>query len=227
VRLYRATEEGIANLQQHGVRIAKMTATMEADALQLLLAGNVGGAVSRIAAHRQALGNPAPVSDVNRNAAHYILKLNFTDLPLDTARRNEVAGTLALAELLGDSYLGAVARLEHFWDMGLHLPDISSFLGADSAHTHLESYDGQNAKDVFELYLMTRMYEAHATADLGSLLLERSQCASKGVSIVRSDDDACTQCRSTARKYRWSELERLPKLPNHWGCLCWYSEWFD
>jgi len=225
VRLYRATDEGQRKLEEYQELVRQMASAMEADALRMLTAGNVEEAIERIQSHKHLVESPMPTSDVERRQAYEILRLDLEDLPLDPTKRREVVCMLALTSLLGESYVGAVARLRNLWHAALLVPGLTSFMAADQDHPHLKSYDSDCAQDAFELYLQTKVHQAHCAAELTDILSERGLGGIKGISVVRSDDDACPLCKGRARKYRWSEQGNVPKLPNHWGCTCWYSLW--
>lgn len=228
MRLYVPTDAGQRLVECHFNRIEKERPVAEDEAIELLKAGDVEKCAARIVKFRELLVDPygaridwtLGMPQRFMESARYWLKYPFDDLqePL----RRAVAVGMAFAPLWGDSTGGTAKRILRLTRDEFRCEALDRYL-ASGPSGHIASQPGFDPKeDGAFLYVHTKEFELLGAEHLKGLLEDR---VGKGV-LVEPGDEYCARCKDGKLQYRWSEMQQLPKLPRHWGCICSYSAWF-
>lgn len=202
------TEEALSHLRKGDVRQAgKVIAAYEA--AQLFFRG-IGIDWSR--------GMPGPEVD----KASYLLRASYRDVGVSEDQRREIGPRLALAELLGVSIGDAGMMLLEVTEGRFPCPDLERYLRGEPTGGFTTEHDPESPKDLATLYAHTRMFEATAWLDRTRLI---SNKIGKGITILHNNGDDCSVCHRGKHEFKWSEIDKLPALPRHWGCRCLYLAW--
>jgi hypothetical protein len=223
MRLYRPTPAGSHRIESYIAMKEKARQEMEAEALSLLLRGDVRRAWSRIARHQ--MSQMFPDSKWTRSApeplleeAACLMRLNYDDLPLDEARRKTAGAHLAMSVLMGESFADAGKRLTDFTSGLFDWTQATAFIRPNPCGPEMASDQASLA----EMYAVTRIKEALGHCELNSLKSERM---GKGIKILPVHCADCNICNGGKYQYEWSEIDLLPRLPRQMGCQCTYVAW--
>lgn len=230
VRVYRATDLGEQVIAE--IRAAQETErqTMTEEALSHLRKGDVRQAGKVIARYEAAQlfsrgigidwskGMPGPEVD----KATYLLRASYRDLEVPEEQRGEIGPRLALAELLGVSIGDAGKMLLEVTEGCFPCPDLERYLRGKPTGGFTTEHDPESPKDLATLYAHTRMFETIAWLDRTRLT---SNKIGEGIKILHNNGDDCSVCHRGKHEFKWSEIDKLPALPRHWGCRCLYLAW--
>ena len=238
VQLYRLTEPGQEQLDAFEKRKTIERARMEELALLSLVKGDMKRAAEIVSQHEAgkvfqrgmstgAAGGGFRFFEADLQAALFLVKYEYEDLPLSPDRRRRVGAALALSKLLGESTFDAGRRLLELAEGEFRCPSLSGPLMDSRCRVESYEIDPDMPQEIAELqapelYARTRLFEANSYCQLRELKTDRT---GRGVSILPHDEQACTICLGGRLDYSWSEIGKLPRLPRDWGCGCSYLAW--
>lgn len=230
VRLYRATAEGKKHLELYEKQKEVARKTMEMAAIAHLMSGDVIRAGQRIAQHEtQQVFARGPGIDWSRGMpepylklATYLLAHSYDELPLLENERKEVGARLSLSALLGETYAEAGKRILDVANGEFGWAVFANVLRTDPCCGYAKTCNLDDPLEVAQMYARMRMSEACTSHDLEKLATSR---IGKGIRILQANGDRCMSCTMGKHQYSWDELQKLPRLPRHWGCQCTYAAW--
>ncbi len=230
VRLYRATAEGKKHIELYMKEKDMARKTMEASAVAYLMNGDLARAGQRIAQYEaQQVFISGPGIDWSKGMpepylkmAAYLLAYDYEELPLLEKERKEVRVRLALSALLGETYAEAGRRILDVANGEFGWAVFANVLRMNPCCGYAKSCNLDDPLEIAQLYARMRMTEACTSLDLEKLSASR---IGKGIKILPANGDRCISCTMGKHQYSWSELQKLPRLPRHWGCQCTYAAW--
>lgn len=230
IRLYRATAEGKRHVEIYQNQKEMARKTMESSAMAYLMNGDLTRAGQRIALYESqqifprgtgidwAKGMPEPCLKV----AAYLLAYNYDELPLFENDRKEVGARLALSALLGETYAEAGRRIHDVANGEFGWAVFANVLRTNPCCGYAKACNLDDPLEIAQLYARMRMNEACISMDLEKLSVSR---LGRGIRILPANGDHCISCTRGKHQYSWSEIQNIPKLPQHWGCQCTYAAW--
>lgn len=224
IRMYKLTAQGNTKIEAYQAAREKALATMEAEAVAMLLKGDVRRAWSRVSRHYEEqlshdLKWSRPMPDILACMTMHLLKMPYDDLPLTQKQRRELGAHLALSTLIGEPFEVAGKRISRYCEGALDWTSVLAFHRPNPCGTSSHTED---AESLATLYATTRIQEALSACELTSL---KSAKLGKGIKVLPVQGNDCHVCHSGKFTYTWSELEQLPKLPRQVGCHCTYAAW--
>jgi hypothetical protein len=221
--LYHATPSGQQVIDAYLEEKSRAWAAVEADALAFLVKGDPHRAARRIAEHdAQKVFPSGPGFDWSLLQAVYLVQQSYDDLPLEEGQRRLVGAHLALSALLGSAISHASKQLLSVTGGQFSCTSLAQFLQGDPQGSFAGDFVGEDdPASLAYLYAHTKLSEATEMVKLKELVSTRF---GRGIEIRH--DGGCKACDSGRHKFRWSELRSIPKLPRHWGCDCYYEEWW-
>lgn len=143
---------------------------------------------------------------------------------MEESKRREIGVQLAFSNMMGESFLDAARHVLGVAEGQFSCPELKVFLQSElGCKWRGQAFDDEESPlTLADLYAKTRISEAVCFADLNEYKRERF---GKGIEIQVCQGDKCPICSKGQHKFRWSEIESLPKVPRHWGCLCLYAAW--
>ena len=226
---YVPTDDGTAVIQRYKDEAANERAAMKETALRLLRQRNVRKAGKTIAKYesqqvfQRGMGVDwsKGMDSASLENARYLLDHPYADLQVDDACRGEIGAILALHGMLGSSIILMGRALVDVCGGRLRCQPLQEFLANPTGHMATDR-DPDSPRDIALLYAHTMWFRASSEAQLRGL---SSDHIGKGIELSTIEDEPCQVCHKGKLKYRWSELDRLPRLPRHWGCRCTYLAW--
>jgi len=86
-------------------------------------------------------------------------------------------------------------------------------------------YSKDDRTDIIEIFIHTILCEADNSVRLNDVkTMDRRYW--KGIEIL-AGDSRCNICNGKSSRYKWDEIEKIPKLPKYPGCICMYSYFSD
>jgi hypothetical protein len=223
IRLYRPTPAGSHRIESYIATKEKAWQETEAEALSLLLKGDVRRAWSRIGRYQMSQMFPDPkwarsVPEPLLEEAACLMRLSYDDLPLDETHRKMAGARLAMSVMLGESFADTGKRLMAFTDGMFDWAQATAFSRPNPCGQDTLS----DPASLAEMYATTRIKEALSHCELNSLKSER---LGKGIKILPAHCADCNVCNGGKYHYEWSEIDLLPRLPRQMGCQCTYVAW--
>lgn len=151
--------------------------------------------------------------------AKLVYSLSYEDLAVTPEQRRDVASQIALFFLM-PGYDPTSAVLEACGGL-IPCADLARFLAEDPCRTG-KSADLFSPDDMADIYISTKRAQAWAEREMRQIMSDR---IGKGIEILLMQGYSCPICKPGKHKFRWSELAQMPKLPQHWGCMCSYLPW--
>jgi hypothetical protein len=230
VRLYRATTEGKKRIKLYEKQKELARKTMEMSAMACLMSGDITRAGQQIALYEsQQVFARGPGIDWSRGmpepylkVAAYLLAQSYDELPLLEKERKEVGARLSLSALLGETYAEAGKRILGVANGEFGWAVFANVLRTDPCCGYATACNLDDPLEVAQMYARMRMSEACTSHDLEKLYSSR---IGRGIRILPANGDRCISCTMGKHQYSWDEIQKLPRLPRHWGCQCTYAAW--
>lgn len=227
LRLYRPTPAGQAIIDEYQRKEHAAYATMEAQALDALIRGDVHRAEAAALAFQTTYRYVVRVTGIStevHDQSTYLLAHPQPDLAVDAGARRAVAARLVLSLLLGEQGR-ASKRLLDATGGSFACPAINEYLRHNPYRKGAQGdseVEQSTPRMVADIYAHTLYGEASSVVTLRQL---QAAHVGHGIQIIVFKDDGCSVCGHGKQHYRWAELVELPHLPRHWGCRCSYSPW--
>jgi hypothetical protein len=243
-RRYFATEAGKRAIVAYEERKERARASMRSEVLIALLKKDVRSA-GRIVAEfesrrifKRGMGIDwrEGMPEQYIETAKWLVNHTYDDLPYPENIRRQIGAELGLVELIDDKF--CTSGLLTATGGEFSCPLLEAFLRNEPCGWFAPTDDDANDEEsdvraemkfapgeLAWMYAHTRMTEASCTVALRDILRFRGDDFFRGVEILLGGDRACRMCNNGQLKFRWSEVDRLPKLPRHWGCTCCYIAW--
>lgn len=216
---YRATDAGAAHIESFKEWKKADRLATETQALSFLRARDVRRAAKVVSEYGSRQLLPSSVGDIEVEDARYLISLGYEDLAVSPQQRSEVGARIALAPLFG--YTDTWKQVLEVCGGDIPCPALVTFLN-DNPCGIAARCDTSKPDILAQLYTHTKLGEAMCATRLRPMLSMR---VGKGIEILSVPQDPCLVCDRGKHKYRWSEIEQMPKLPRHWGCRCTHVAW--
>lgn len=225
ILIYSLTPKGQNIIDTYFEQKKQAQKRMETEAISSLIKGDVNNAMKTIAQNEsQQVFSGDTSFDNPPLEVIYLLNGKYDDLVLDNKQRQEIGARLALSFLHGESASSAGKRLLEVTNGQFPCPQLIKFL-QNPCGGYASHINPNNNKELAEIYAHTRFFEATSHRELKQLMSDRS--LGKGIEILNAPNDHCPLCNVSKLHYSWSEIDKLPKLPRHWGCRCDYVLWMS
>lgn len=133
---------------------------------------------------------------------------------------------IALCELLGENQDKVYNRLICRTSEEINCPTLEKYLDGKIEGGMIKNLE-VNIKNLTFVYIHTKSFEASNNVDLRKIIDSISRGIGNGIEILPPNSDECRVCHSAKMKYKKRELNKIPKLPKHYGCRCMYIMTFD
>ena len=206
IRVFALSEAGIALVEQTKIQMAQEEVAAYERAVQFLVQDDIKSAAIEIANLRDDSTFPSGMGiDWSQGMPSHMIEIgrlimsqDMSDVAVDEQIKKTFKAEVAIAEWRGR---GVRAHEKRFLQV---LPDRDSPCGNVT------------------VFGQTIMHRAHRANELSEIT--KSKDFYSGVA-VSSSNQGCSRCLEAQGKYSWRNLDKLPKLPLHWGCTCTYIGW--
>ncbi len=152
--------------------------------------------------------------------------LNYNDLKNTPEFIKVLKAEIALCELLGERQMKIYNRLMNRTLEEINCPSLEKYLGGKVEGGMINGLE-VNTKNLTFVYTHTKSFEACNNVELRSLIDSINRGIGNGIEILPPNNDKCRVCHPEKMKYRKGKLNKIPKLPRHYGCRCMYIMIFD
>lgn len=229
IKLYKATDKGQEIIKAYIEERDIQKRDMEKAVLERIEEGDIKGAYELIVDYDKKqvysrkldkLGIDIDTWKTGRKV-NLILNSSYDDLPYNDEKRREIAENIALSEMLGEGINKVADRLLRVTDGEFNCEPLELFLSENPQGGYASKMNPDKPKHVAALYAHTKMFEASNRAELENLLKKDFVI---GIKVLLADDQGdCEICRTGSLIVNKSEVDKLPRLPRHWGCRCLYT----
>lgn len=155
-----------------------------------------------------------------------IYKLEYSDLKNTPEFVNMLKAEIALCELLGENMRKTSDRLLNRTVEDINCPSLEKYLHGEVEGGMIKGLD-VNIKNLTFVYTHTKSFEASNNVELRELKNSIAKGIGEGIEILPPNNDEYRDCHPKKMKYKKGELDKVPKLPRHYGCRCMYIMSFD
>ena len=152
--------------------------------------------------------------------------ISYNDLKNTPEFIRIIKAEIALCELLGENQDKAYNRLICRTSEEINCPILEKYLDSKTEGGMIKNLE-VNIKNLTFVYMHTKSFEASNNVELRKLIVSISQGIGNGIEILPPNSDECRICHSAKMIYKKRELNKIPKLPKHYGCRCMYLMTFD
>ncbi|MBU3154479.1 hypothetical protein [Clostridium estertheticum] len=149
-----------------------------------------------------------------------IYKLDYSDLNNTPEFINDLKDEVVLCELLGQNNERVYDRLKMRTTEEINCPTLEKYLSKQPEGRMLKSL-GNRVEDMTFVYSHTKYFEASNNVELRKLIQSINSGMGDGIEILNTKV-GCTVCNSGKLKFSKKALDKVPKLPRHYGCRCIY-----
>ena len=152
--------------------------------------------------------------------------ISYNDLKNTPEFIRMIKAEIALCELLGENQDKAYNRLICRTSEEINCPILEKYLDSKTEGGMIKNLE-VNIKNLTFVYMHTKSFEASNNVELRKIIDSISRGIGNGIEILPPNSDECRICHSAKMIYKKRELNKIPKLPKHYGCRCMYIMTFD